>query len=354
MRKLVFIFFLLFIISLPAYAEEYEIRGNDIFNHTVSDVTEGKFSANPISLINSFFESFFYELKNTKTLLRAILLIAAAAGVARILSSAFENSQAAEAAGLACFLLLSLSAVKIFSEVAGYASDTIHALCDFITKFEPIFISMLISSGAVTQASAFAPILAASVYVLGILVDKCILPLCYFSAVLGICGNIGNRIEIATLTKLLNSVAKWLLTGVLTLFTAILSLYGFSAKAFNSVAVKGLKFAMGSLVPVVGGILSDTVDTVLSGANLLKNAVGTAGVVALFGVVFTPLLKILIMMLLLKAVAAIIEPFSEKRTVNMLLAVSDTVKIMFSMVVTASLLFIISIVIILLSSGVSF
>ena len=354
MRKLVFTLFFFFIISLPSYAEEYEIKGNDLFNHTVSDVTEGQFSANPINLINSFFESFFYELKNTKTLLRAILLIAAAAGAARILSSAFDNSQAAEAAGLACFLLLSLSSVKIFSEVAGYAADTIHTLCDFITKFEPIFISMLISSGAVTQASAFAPVLAASVYVLGILVDKCILPLCYFSAVLGICANLGNRIEIATLTKLLNSVSKWLLTGVLTLFTAVLSLYGFSAKAFNSVAVKGLKFAMGSLVPVVGGILSDTVDTVLSGANLLKNAVGTAGVVALFGVVFTPLLKILIMMLLLKAVAAIIEPFSEKRTVNMLLAVSDTVKIMFSMVVTASLLFIISIVIILLSSGVGF
>ena len=354
MRKLVFTLFFFFIISLPSYAEEYEIKGNDLFNHTVSDVTEGQFSANPINLINSFFESFFYELKNTKTLLRAILLIAAAAGAARILSSAFDNSQAAEAAGLACFLLLSLSSVKIFSEVAGYAADTIHTLCDFITKFEPIFISMLISSGAVTQASAFAPVLAASVYVLGILVDKCILPLCYFSAVLGICANLGNRIEIATLTKLLNSVSKWLLTGVLTLFTAVLSLYGFSAKAFNSVAVKGLKFAMGSLVPVVGGILSDTVDTVLSGANLLKNAVGTAGVVALFGVVFTPLLKILIMMLLLKAVAAIIEPFSEKRTVNMLLAVSDTIKTIFSMVVTASLLFIISIVIILLSSGVGF
>lgn len=353
MRKLIFTLFFLFIISLPAYAEEYEIKGNDLFNNTVSDITEGNFSLNPITLINGFFDSFFYELKNTRTLLKTILLIAVAAGLVRILSGAFESSQATDAAGLACFLLLSLSAIKVFAEVAGYAADTIHTLCDFITKFEPIFIAMLVSSGAVTQASAFAPVLAASVYVLGLLVDKCILPLCYFSAILGICGNIGNRIEIGTLTKLLNSVSKWLYTGILTLFTAVLSLYGFSTKAFNSVAVKGIKFAMGSLVPVVGGILSDTVDTVLSGANLLKNAVGTAGIVTLFSAASAPLLKILIMMLLLKATAAIIEPFSEKRTVNMLLAISDTVKIMFSMVITASLLFIISIVIILLSSGVS-
>lgn len=354
MRKLIFLAFSLFILACPCYAEEYEIKGNELFNQTVKNVTDGTFSLNPITLINSFFESFFSELKNTKTLLKTILLVALAAGMVRILSGAFNDSQAAEAAGIACFLLLSLSCIRIFSEVAGYAADTIHNICDFITKFEPIFMTMLISSGAVTQAAAFTPVLAASVYILGLLVDKCILPLCYFSAVLGVCGNIGDRIEIGTLTKLLNSVSKWLLTGVLTLFTAILSLYGFSTKAFNSVGAKGLKFAVGSLVPVVGGILSDTVDTVLTGANLLKNAVGTAGVIALFAIAFTPVLKILVMMLLLKAVAAIAEPFSEKRVVNMLLAVSDTVKIMFSMVVTSSLLFIISIGIMLLSSGVSF
>lgn len=353
MRKIIFILFLLFFMSPFVHAEEYEIKGNDLFNHTVKEVTDGSFSLNPINLINRFFESFSYELKNTKALLKALLLISAAAGISRILSGAFEGSQAAETAGLACFLLLSLSSVKIFSEVSGYAADTIHTLCDFITKFEPIFIAMLISSGAVTQAAAFQPVLAASVYVLGLLVDKFILPLCYFSAILGICGNIGNRIEIGTLTKLLNSVSKWLLTSILTLFTGILSLYGFSTKAFNSVTVKGIKFAVGSLVPVVGGILSDTVETVLSGANLLKSAVGTAGVVAVFSTAFIPALKILIMMLLLKAVAAIIEPFSEKRAVNMLLAVSDSVKIMFSMVITAALLFIISIGIMLLSSGVS-
>ena len=354
MRRLIFIAATLLIFSSSAFAEDYEIAGSELYNQTVKSVTDGSFSLNPINLINDFISSFFKELKNTSALLKAILIIAAAAGAVRILSSAFDGSQAAEAANISCFLLLALSSVKVFSETAGYAATTVHALCDFITKFEPIFISMLISSGAVTQAAAFQPVLAASVYVLGILVDKCIMPLCCFSAILGVCGNIGDRIELGTLTKLLNSVSKWLLTSILTLFGAVLSLYGFTTKAFNSVAVKGIKFAVGSLVPVVGGILSDTVDTVLSGANLLKSAVGTAGVIAVFGMVFAPILKILVMMLLLKALAAIIEPFSEKRAVNMLLAVSDTVKIMFSLVVTAAVLFVVSIGIILVSSGVSF
>lgn len=353
MRKIVFIAAVFLIFATPALSEDYEIKGNELFNQTVESVKEGTFSLNPISLINKLSDSFFYEIRNTKGLLRAVLAISAAAAAVRILAGAFNGSEAAAAAELSCFLLLSLCTVKVFSEAAGYAMAAVEAVCEFITKFEPIFMAMLISGGAVTQAAAFQPVLAASVYVLGLLINKCVMPICYVSAVLGICGNIGDRIELGTLTKLTGSAAKWLLTGTLTLFSAVLSLYGFSTRAFNSLAAKGLKFAVGSLVPVVGGILSDTLDTVLTGANLLKNAVGTAGVIAVIGAVFAPAVKILVMMLLLKVTAAVIEPFSEKRAVNMLLAVSDSVKIMFSAVLASSLLFIISISIILLSSGVN-
>ena len=45
---------------------------------------------------------------------------------------------------------------------------------------------LLVSGGAVTQAAAFQPVLASSVYILGVLMDKCILPVAYFSAILGI------------------------------------------------------------------------------------------------------------------------------------------------------------------------
>lgn len=354
MKKFILAVFLFSIILFPVSAEDYEIKGNETFNTTVKSITSGDFSLNPIDIINGLFSGFFKELNNTKNLLKTVLVLSVAGGIVRILSSSFEGSATSETAGLACFLLISLPLVKIFSEMFSYAAEAVHNICDFITKFEPIFISMLITSGAVTQAAAFQPVLVASVYVLGILIDKCILPVCCFSAILAFAGNISDRIEIETLTKFLSSVSKWLLTGLLTLFSAILSLYGFSTKAFNTVATKGLKFAVGSLVPIVGGILSDTVETVLSGANLLKNAVGTAGMITLFGIAFSPALKILIIMLLLKATAAIIEPFSEKRIVKMLLSVSESVKMLFASVVTATLLFVISISVILLSSGVSF
>ena len=351
--KKIAIILVLFLYSLtPVFAQDIEISGEDFYNETAQEIVEGKLDLSPVTIINAIKDGIFREVLNVKSMLKSILLVALAAGLLRILNEAFGTGETGNAAFFACFAMMSAASIKVFSEAVGYGAQVVHEICEFITKFEPLFVGLLVSSGAVTQATAFQPVLAASVYIFGLLIDKCILPMAYFSAALGVVNNIGARVEIGTLNKLLASTEKWILTGVLTLFSAILTLYGFSTSALNAVATKGIKFAVGNLVPVVGGLLSDTVETVLSGTNLLKNAVGTAGMITVIVTVAAPSLKIWIMMMLLKVTAALCEPFSDKRITGVLLAVSEAISSVFQMVITAGMLFIISIGIILASTGV--
>ena len=354
MKKVVFIIlFIIFFQTSIFAAESVMIPGEEIYNDAVSSVADGNMDLNPVQIVNVLIKSVFSEISETEEILKSILLIATASGLLRILSDSFGNSGSGEAAFFVCFLLMAVSCVEIFSKTVGYGVEIIHTLCEFITKFEPLFIGLLVSCGAVTQAAAFQPVITAGVFILTLVIDKCILPLTYFSATLAIVNNIGNRIEIGTLNNLIKSASKWLLTGVLTLFSAVLTIYGFGTSAFNAVTSRGIKFAVGSFVPVVGGLLSDTVDTVLTGTNLLKNSVGTAGMIAVISIVFVPVVKIWVMMMLLKITAAVIEPFSDKRITNLMLAVSDAVSMVFSMVITAGMLFVISIGIILASTGVT-
>ncbi len=353
MKKLTAILVIFLVFSCTVFAQEIEIAGEDFYNNTAQDIVSGKLDLNPVNIINMVKNRIFEELYEIKPLLKSILLISVAAGLLKVLSDAFSKKETEEAAFFVCFLMMSASCVSVFSQAVGYGARVVHELCEFITKFEPVLMGLLLSGGAITQAAAFQPILASSVYILGLLMDKCILPLTYFSAILGILNNIGKRVEIGTLCKLLTSVSKWLLTGVLTLFSAVLTLYGFGTSALNTVAAKGIKFAVGSLVPVVGSLLSDTVETVISGTNLLKNAVGTAGMITVIVMASVPVIKVWIMMMLLKVTAALCEPFSDKRITGVLLAVADAVSAVFQMVITTGMLFIISIGIILISTGVS-
>lgn len=353
MRRLAIFFVIFLLCSCTVFAEDIEIAGEDFYNETAGDIVSGQLDLNPVTIINRAKDMVFDEIDGIKPMLKSILLISVVAGILRVLGDSFSGKETGEAAFFVCFAMISVTCVSVFSEAVGYGARVVHGLCEFITKFEPILMGLLLSSGSLTQAAAFQPVLAASVYILGILVDKCILPMTYFSAILGIVNNIGKRVEIGTLNKLLTSVSKWILTGVLTLFSAILTLYGFGTSALNTVAAKGIKFAVGSLVPVVGSLLSDTVETVISGTNLLKNAVGTAGMITVIVMSAVPVIKVWIMMMLLKVTAAFCEPFSDKRITGVLLSVADAVSAVFQMVVTAGMLFIISIGIILISTGVS-
>lgn len=353
MKKIIFLIICMLVFGSAAYALESEIPGEDFYNDTVTRVVSGKLELSPEGIINNLISSVTSEISEIKGFLKSILLIAVLSGILRVLADSFVGSEVSNAAHFACFAVMSGLCVKIFSEAAGYGSGIIHLLCDFITKFEPVFVGLLLSSGAAIQAATFQPVLASSVYILSILVDKCILPLTYFSAVLGIVNNISGQMSFANLNKLLASGAKWLLTGVLTLFSAILGIYGLGTSALNNVAAKGIKFAVGSLVPVVGGLLSDTVETVVSGTNLLKNAVGTAGMITIISMSAVPVIKIWIMLMLLRVTAALTEPFADKRITDMLLGIADSISTVFSMVITSVMLFVISIGIILMCTGVS-
>lgn len=353
MKKFLVVLAVFLCVQTIIFAEDGHISGEHFYNGLVSDIVSGRLDLSPVRIINTVTDSILGEIKGLGGLIKTVIVTGILGGVLKILSDSMGNGEVSSAGFFACFSLMASLSLEIFTKVVGYGADVVGRLCDFITKLEPVFIGLLVSAGAITQAAAFKPVIAVSVYVVGIVVDRCILPLTFFSAMLAVVNNLSGRMEMGTMNKLIQSVSRWILVGILTIFSAILTFYGFTASSLNTVATKGIKFAVGSLVPVVGNLLTDTVDTVISGAGLLRTAVGTAGMITVIAITFLPIIKIWIMMMLLRLCASFIEPFSDKRITNMMLGMSDAVTGVFAMVITASVLFIISIGIILSATGVS-
>ena len=85
---------------------------------------------------------------------------------------------------------------------------------------------------------------------------------------------------------------KWVVTVVLSailiLFVSYLTVSGAIAGTADAATVKAAKFTMSSMVPVVGGILSDAAETVLASAGILKNAVGVFGMLWCWGCAWPP------------------------------------------------------------------
>lgn len=342
---------ILLILCGTACAEEYtHIGGEEFFNSTADKIMEGNLLLEPGELIKKLAEGLFSELKRSRAEMICLLAIAAMTGGLQALKSG-EKSEVCDAAFFACFIMMTIAAMRIFSITVGYGVSVIEDISSFITKLSPVFIALLVSGGAASSAAAFHPLLCTAVYIMALIADKCIVPLVYLSAVLGIVGHITPRLQISALTKLIRSFGKWILMAALTIFSGITAVYGFSAPVIDAVALKTMKFAVGSFVPVVGGLLSDTVETVLTGTRLMKNTVGTAGIISIVAICAVPVLKIVAVKVMLEICAAAAEPLADKPIMEMLKDISASVSLVIGMVITMSVLFIIEIGIIMGATG---
>lgn len=348
MKKIIYLILILLFACTFAYADdEIYIKGEDEYNQNVRDIVSGDFSLNPISLLNSIKNMFIEEITTNKTLILNIIMIAAVSGILNIIQSSFGNGGSSDAAFFSCFTLTAISVSQLLSSVIGYGADVIKHLTGFVTKICPVITILLVSCGKVASASSFYPVLSSAIYIVSFIIDKFIVPLIYLSAILGIVNNISERIQLKNLCNLIKTFSKWILTGILTIFTGINAIYGFSVPVLDAVSLKALKFTVGSCVPVVGGLVSDTVETVLSSTKLMKNAVGTAGIISLITICFIPIIKLAVIIFMLKLASAAAEPLTDKRIANMISDIVTPVTMVFSMVVSTAMLFIISVAIIM-------
>ncbi len=353
MKKLTFVLVIMFaVFSVKVYADNTEvspyIEGEAFFNDTVDELMNGEFTINPITLINRLISDFTKEARSSIKTVLTLLLISVLSSVVNVLSSSFGEKTSSEAAFFACFTLMSGLSLKCFTTALDCGTEVIKNMTDFITKLSPAFMLTLAASGAPMSAAAFRPVLSGAVYIISMLIESTLMPLMTFGAILGVVGGISDKVQITKFCSVVRSITKWLMAAVITIFTGISAIYGFNAPALDAMSAKAVKFAVGSLVPVVGGFLSDTLETVISGTRLMKNAVGTAGIIAILSVCILPVIKIFFIQVVLRLASAVAEPVTDTRISKMLWEVSEAVTTVFGVVIMTAVLFLINISLIII------
>lgn len=327
-----------------------EIEGYDMFAEKTSEIINGGFSVNPIDVFNNILGMIFGEVKSFSVQMVMILVMTVISSAVCNLDNSLGENAGGRAAFFTFFTVISGLALNCFSTALSYATEVIGTMTAFMNKLTPVLMLTLFTCCKPASAAAFEPVMSAAVFAVSVVIEKCVVPLMAFSAVLSVAGNVGDNNGISGVVKIIKSLNKWLMAFMITLFTGINAIYGFTASSLDAVGAKTIKFAVGSLVPVVGGFLSDTLETVAGSAQLLKNAAGVSGIIIIGGICIMPIIKIGVMQLLMKLTAAITEPICDKRISAMLRDVGEAVTTIFGTVVLTSVLFLINICIILAST----
>lgn len=343
---------LIMLMTTTVYALEIpEIEGYAMFSDMARDIAGGSFSMQPTEVLNNLGTLLSSGIREFLATAVIILVMALLSSTVTALNSAVGDKPASTTAFFTFFTVISGLALTCFSKALGYGTEVIGYMTAFMSKLTPIIIVTLFACCKSASAAAFEPVLSAAVFVASEIVEHCLIPLITFSAVLAVAGNVGDKNRISGFVKIIKSASKWIMTLVITVFTGINTIYGFTSPAIDAVGTKTVKFAVGSLVPMVGGFLSDTLDTVTASAGVMKNAVGVSGIVIVTLIAAVPVIKIGVMQLMLKLISAVVEPICDRRISSMLWDMSEALTTVFSVVVLTAVLFIINVCIILRATG---
>lgn len=331
-----------------------ELKGVDEAEINVKEMLKelnaGTLSLSPGELLKSLLKLFVREVYDGARLMAIVLALAILSSYLSGLKSGFGGTAVADCAFYACYIIISGTAAAAFYDASGCAVGAIENISVFMRFVVPVIITALLTSGAAVSAQILEPTLMAIVEIAVWVIETVFVPAVLISTALNIVNGMSDRFKTDKMVKLLNNGVKWGLSVMLTIFVSLAGLKSIASAGADGLMIKLSKFATSNLVPMVGGILAESVETVMNCSVVIKNSVGILGIICLFLIALLPLLKLGALTVIFRITAAVAEPVSEPKLINCITSLGDSISVLFSMLTAVTVMFVI-VTTILLNAG---
>lgn len=274
----------------------------------------------------SFGEGLLELLQNTVIYLRpdlseaseaSVQIIAAVMLVSMLQTFSSQVKRMADLTGTAAIAGILLHCTN---SMIHLATQTILELSDYGKLLYPVMTATLAAQGgAATSASLYVGTMILDT-IISSLVSSLFVPVVYLFLALAVANSMVGEDLLKNMRTLIKNFIIWCLKTLLMVFTTYMSITGIVSGTTDAAALKATKITISSVVPVVGGILSDASEAILVSAELMKNAAGIYGILAILAVFLEPFLRIGLHYLLLKATGMICGLFATK---NMAALIED-------------------------------
>ncbi len=294
-------------------------------------------------------------LNNILSLIPIMSLIIGVSILASMLQGIKPSTNGKSISNVINFVSYSVIIVLILSMLTKMLFETSNTVISIKSQMDaifPILLTLLTAVGGSVSASIYQPAMVLLTNVISGFVTYVLMPIFIFSIVFSIISNLSPTVKLDKFSGFLNSSYKWLMGLVFTIFTAFLSLQGISASSVDGISIRTAKYAIKSYVPLLGSYLSDGMGIILASSNLIKNAVGAAGLFLLLATIISPLIDLIVFMLALKLVAGIVEPLGNKQIANFVSSIAKNLTLLISLIVALSFVYFIMVGLVMCSANI--
>ena len=315
------------------------INDLDPISYIKNYISTGKGNLNFRKICDAAFSLLFKEVKTVLSMCIIIVVIGIICSLIKNLQSAFSSESISEIAFYACYALMIIVLTRTFIISLDLAKDIITQISGFMSKLLPILVVMLGVAGGFTESATMDPIVLGTTIIIPKIYLNIILPLILITFVLQFTNNISTEPKISNLCSLVKSSVLWIQGLILTVYIGLLTVRGITASTIDAVTLKTAKFTIDNFIPIVGKTFSDAIASVAGYSLIIKNAIGSVGLLVLILIILYPIIKIFLSSIILKISSSLLEPIADKRITKAVFSAGDSLILILSSVLCVSLMF---------------
>lgn len=300
MIKVVITFLSLMFLAVPASAAEYTTTIPDISELSLPEKGSVDFLEGFWNLVEEAIDQSRPDLKEAVQTGSSVLEIAM---VLALLTSIWKG--AAFSYDIATTAVITTLLFQGTNSMLTLAEETVAQMSQYGKLLLPVMTGALAAQGGVAASTGLYIGTALFDAVLGSLLTNLYVPMVYIYLTLAVARSATGMDIVKRLRDLIKGFLSWSLKILLTVYTTYMSITGVVSGATDAAALKATKVTISTVVPVIGGILSDASEAVLVGAGIMKNTAGIYGILAVMGLFLEPFLRIGVHYLLLKMTAVL-------------------------------------------------
>lgn len=329
------------------------LDGEFQFRNLVEEWISGEQSFTLEGMVTAVVRQLEGNWKTEKQILLSILVLGIAAALLSNFSSIFQNQQIAEVSFEITYLLLFLMLLQVFSGAAEIAREVLNKILEFMRALVPsYFLAVTLASGG-TTAIVFYQFLLGLIYLLEWVISHGLMPLMQIQVILVFVNHLTKEEYLSQMTEMVTRVTGWVMKSMLALVIGFNTIQGILSPAID--ALKTTTFHRAAeMLPGIGSLAGGVTDIVLGSAVLIKNGIGAVALIVIALICLVPLAKLGMLVLLLELAAALIQPVSDKRMTGCVAGVGESIRLLFRAISTTAILFILTIVVVTVSTGRGF
>lgn len=331
------------------YSVREDILSDFSADTVISAMLEGEDIPGTSGLWGKITDLFLGELKTALKGSLIILGILIICSLITVMKGSVAGGEVSQVTDAVCVIAATLVVSAILKQLITAGLSSVASGVSFIKSLTPAMVVLLFTSGNTISAGALEFWIFFLLEAMAHAVEYVFIPLvcCYLA--LSAADAIFEGVKLSKVADLFKTFLGFSLGFMLTVFTGFITINQIVRSVGDAATSKAVKFTVSSAVPVVGKIISDAADLVISFSYVIKSAFGVFGIIAVALIFLIPIIKIGTQMVVFRIIAALSDTLGNSKLTKLLSSFATAITYVFSINICVCVFMVISLGLIVMS-----